>query len=379
MNAPVPPGDFRPVTAHAVYSMSSMFRWGGEEGCTASATAIAALERVVPSEDSEESAEGTAAHDEIERVLAPLQTGGEPLEIDWDQPAAFGISLFVSYAKKLRALYPNGQFWIEQHVRLTDDIWGRLDLGHWDPDSATVTIEDYKNGYLGVDAEENEQFRGYAAALIKQMNLRAKWVRYVCVQPNDFRPVPRVKQWIEPIADLLKFADRVSKIPDEPLSFRFGDHCRDCPLLGRCEPTKDILVMFGHAMATRAEDVQPAQIPLFLALKKPIDHFFEAMVKGKPLQRAIAGDVPPGMAVVTSIAHRQWQNEAAARAAIVAAKGIEALKLPTPAQAEAMGINVEELAKSPPGGPVLAFASDKRKPWAPRSSTDMFKGIPGLK
>src|SRR6266851_1640676 len=143
MNAP-----FNPTTAHAVYSMSSMFRWGSEDGCSASATAIAAMERVVPQEDSEESADGTAAHDEIERVLGPMSGGFAPGQVDPDHPAAFGIARFVDYARKLDAAFPGGRFFIEQRVRLTDDIWGRLDLGHWHAKSATVTIADFKNGFV---------------------------------------------------------------------------------------------------------------------------------------------------------------------------------------------------------------------------------------
>jgi hypothetical protein len=200
MNAP-----FVPSTAHAVYSMSGSHVW---IECTASATAVAAMGRVIQEEDGEASIEGTAAHDEIERILGPLNSipdvgGGDFTahveEQDPDHPAAFGIALFVDYARKL-AVFTPGKFWIEQRVRLTDDIWGRLDLGHWHAESATVTIIDYKNGFLGVGAERNPQFRGYAASLIRQFNLPAKWIRYVCVQPNDFQPVPRVKQWVEPIA-----------------------------------------------------------------------------------------------------------------------------------------------------------------------------------
>jgi hypothetical protein len=364
MNAP-----FRPTTAHAVYSMSSMFRWGAEDGCTASAEAIAKMHQVRPEEDSEESAAGTEAHDEIERVLGPLERGESPLAINPDHPAAVGIARLVDYARQLPA---GGVFFIERHVRLTDDIWGRMDIGHWHPATATLTIADLKNGFVGVDAEENEQLRGYAAAAIRTFNISPLWIRYAVGQENDFRPVPRIKQWVEPVADLDAFIDRVSKIPTGPLTFRFGAHCRDCPLLGICEPTRDLLPQLGATMARGPTgDVAPHLIPVFLALKKPIDHFFEAMLKSGA-KVALAGGTVPGMKLVTALPNRAWKSESDARAAVLAAKGVEALKPPTPAQAEEMGVDVSELASRGKGYPVLALESDKRPMWAPPSAAAMF-------
>ncbi|XUM19803.1 DUF2800 domain-containing protein [Bradyrhizobium oligotrophicum S58] len=358
--------------------MSSMFRWGSETGCTASAEAIEKMGSVVTFEDSEESEAGTAAHDELERVLKPLESRQYPLEMDGDQPAAIGIALFVSYALKLRRLYPRAQFFIERHVRLTDDIWGRLDCGCWDAETATVTIVDYKNGYVGVDAERNHQLRGYAISLIRQFNLPARHIRYAIVQPNDFRPVPAVKQWAEPIEDLEAFAARIVQIPGGPKFFRAGSHCRDCPLLGICEPTKDILAHLGAAMARGpAGDVQPAQIALFLAMQKPIDHFFEGLAK-QAVKRLLAGEDVPGMLVVTGTKHRAWKSEAAAREAIYVAKGLPGLKPPTVKQAEDMGIDVTGLYDQPSGGPVLAPIGDKRKPYAPPSAEEMFKGVAAM-
>ena len=374
-------GPFNPATAHAVYSMSSMFRWGAENGCSASAMAIAAMERVVPQEDSEASEDGTIAHDEIDRVLGPLNEGksfDQVGSVDEEHPAAFGIARFVDYARKLDAAFPGGCFFIEQRVRLTDDIWGRLDLGHWHTPSATVTIADFKNGFVGVDAERNHQLRGYAASLIRTFHLLGvKWIRYCVAQENDFRPVPRVKQWIESVDDLEVFAQRVAKIPDSMLTFRFGAHCRDCPLLGICEPTKDLLPQLGAVMARGpVGDIRPEQIPLFLALKKPIDHFFEGLLRNGAKRELAAPGSVPGMKMVTALPNRAWKSEADARAAVVAHKGVDALKPPTPAQAEDMGVpGVDVLATRGKGYPVLALESDKRPDWTPISASEMFKGV----
>lgn len=375
MNAP-----FAPTTAHAVYSASSGHVWASEDGCTASATAIAAMQRVRPDEDSEASADGTAAHDELERCIDALN--GEfvdpatmpILPVDPDHPAAFGVALMIAY---VRGLLP-GRMWVEQRVRLTDDIWGRADIQHWHEESGVLTTLDLKNGFVGVDAEENEQLRIYSAAWLRTHNLPARWIRYAICQPNDFRPGPRVKQAFDSAATLQEFAERVAAIPSGPLTFRFGSHCRDCPLLGICEPTKDLLPQLGAMMSRGPSGDVPAHlIPLFLALKKPIDHFFEGILRNGT-KKALAGDLPPGMKLVTATKHRTWISEQKAREAVIAAKGVDALKPPTPAQAEALGVDIEGLADKPPGGPALAFASDKRPEWTPKSSSEMFKDMPGV-
>ena len=188
-----------------------------------------------------------------------------------------------------------------------------------------------------------------------------------------------MKQWVESADSLFAFASHVAAIPRGPLTFvGVGEHCRDCPLFGRCEPSKDVLQHLGTMLAGGPSgDVQPAQIPLFLACKKPIDHFFEGLIKSGT-KKALAGDIPPGMKLVTATKHRTWKSEADARAAVLAALGPDGLKPPTQAQAEDMGVpGVDELATRPEGGPALALDSDKRAPWVPKSAAEMFKDVVG--
>lgn len=368
-----------PNAAHAVYAPSSASRW---TKCTASATAIAAMERVVPPVEGEEAQEGTAAHDEIERILGqfngqivtPEQIRAAAAQlIDNDHPAAYGIALTLDYVAQL----PTGRVWIEQRVALTAEIWGRCDICHWVDESETLTIVDYKNGFVSVDAIENAQLRIYGAASIYTHKLPAKWIRYAVVQPNDFMPVPRVKDWVESIDSLMAFAEKTAAIPSGPLTFSgVGEHCRDCALFGTCEPSKDILLHIGTMLARPADQVEAHQIAPYMACKKPIEHFFEALMRANT-KRAMDGAIPPGTKLVLPITKRQWKNEAEARALVMKEKGVDALDPPTPAQAEKLGINIDGMAEAPIAPAVLALESDKRKPWAPKSAADMFAGVTG--
>lgn len=357
-----------PNAAHAVYAPSSAHRW---TVCTASAEAIARL----PAQESGEAAdEGTAAHDEIERVLGP-----EKATLDPEHPAAYGIALVIAYVEQL-SRGAHDRLWVEQRVALTDQIWGRCDVAHWSDRDQVLTIVDYKNGQRAVDVEENEQLRIYGAASIFTHRLPAKWIRYVVVQPNDWRPfVPRVKQWYEPVESLIAWAERVAAIPRGPKSFTAGEQCRDCPLFGQCEASLDLLAQFGTLIngLVQPDQVRPEQVALFLAMEKPITDAiknFKTAWEKKALQSA----PPPGMKIVATSPHRAWKPDVvdALKESIVALHGLGPLELPTPAQAEKLGgIDVAALSIKPEGGPALAFESDKRKPFVRKSAAEMFAGV----
>jgi hypothetical protein len=360
--------------SHAIYA-PSMTRWSKEGGCTAAPFAIAQMPQ---QEESEASRAGTEAHEEIERCFGKLN--GEFVTpatmdikpVDPDHPAAYGIALMVSYIRQL----PPGRLWIEKHVQLTKDIHGTPDVRHWEETTGVLTVPDFKNGFVGVDAD-TEQLKIYAAASVYTDNLALKWARLVIVQPNDFRPVPRVKQHVMSAAELFEFAQRVAAIPSGPKVFKAGEHCVYCPVFGKCEATRDLLSQFGVLMQHSAADLRPDQVALVLAIKKPVTDWF-AGVEKLWTKTALTGSPPDGMGLFTSVKHRVWIDPDKARAAIVAAKGIEALEPPTPAQAEKLGVDITGLTETPEGAPVLAFLNDKRKPWAPKSAEAMFANIPGV-
>lgn len=362
-----------PNAAHAVYAPSSAHRW---VNCTASAEAIAKLP---PTPEGEEAAKGTAAHEEIERILGPwAETNGAAAlhhDVDPDHPAAYGVALLLDYVRKL----PPGRLWVEQRVALTDQIWGRCDVAHWSEADQVLTIVDYKNGFVGVDAEENEQLRIYAAASMFTHNLPVKWIRYAVVQPNDFRPVPRVKQWYEPVASLYDWAAKVAAIPRGAKSFKAGEQCTYCPLFGMCDASRDLLAQVGALVAglMRPEDVTPGQRALFLACEKPIKDAFAKASKVWTAD-AIKNGPAPGMKIVTAQRHKAWANPDAARALVINRLGVAGLDLPTPAQAIERGIPadvVDPMAPRPEGAPVLAFENDKRPAWERKSAAEMFKGV----
>jgi Protein of unknown function (DUF2800) len=364
---------------HAIHAPSSAKRW---INCTASATAISKLGIVDDEDEDSPSTLGTKAHDEIDRLLGSMNGatigGGDFLAIakplDPNHFAAFGIGLFYDYVRQLVTASP-GVVWVEQRVFLTNDIWGRLDFAHWDEVKRILTIVDYKNGYVPVEAGA-EQLMVYAAAIIYTMQLRGvEWVRLVVVQPNDFRPVPRVKQHVITAAQLYDFANKAVTAATGPKTFTAGEHCRYCPLFGRCEATRDLLTQLSNLFARRVEDVPADMIEKFLICKKPIEDYFKNLEKhATKVELKTPGSIE-GMKLVTSNTHRAWNDPAAARRFIVDRFGTDVLDIPSPAQVETLGVakdEVNKMASKPEGGPVLAFAKDARKPFVRKTVQEMF-------
>lgn len=365
------------MSAHAIFPPSGAKVW---MACTASAEGLAALPESAK-ESGEEAEAGTAAHDEIERVLGHMngQLSAERFAhppINPEHAAAFGIALTLNFVSQLG----RGRLYIEQRVKLTDDIWGRCDIAHYVEATQVLTIVDFKNGFLDVDVKKNAQLMIYAAAWILTHKLPVRWIRLVVVQPNSFMPVPRVKQDVISADELHAFASKAAAIPNGPKTFTAGPQCRDCKLFGMCPPTRDMLVHLAAALGKPATEVPADQIALFKSMEKPIEHFFKALHKnGQKL--ALAGNVPKDMKLVTATTHRKWkaENIDALKNTILTLHGIEVFDLPTPAQAEEKNLitaeSLAECSERPPGGPALAFADDKRPDWKPKSVETMFAGV----
>lgn len=355
---------------HAIWAPSSAHRW---IPCTASAEAIARIPNFDHLYGAGENEVGTEAHAEIERCLG-LCDGETSLElavpVNPAHPAAYGVALLLDFVRQL----PPGRLWVERRVRLTGDIWGRCDVGHWDGVNSILTIVDYKNGYLDVSAEENEQLRIYGAAHAFTHQLPVKWIRYAVVQPNSFMPVPRVKQWMESADSLHKWASKVAAIPSGPKKFVAGEHCRYCPLFGQCPASRDILRDLSAMMANPPDKVPAHQVALFKACEKPISDWYKSLDK-HALKQALASGPQPGMAIIQTQKHRAWKSVDDARSYIMSQKGWPALDPPTPAQAEKMGLDVSALCDRPEGGPALAFESDPRPRWTPKSAAKMFESV----
>jgi hypothetical protein len=350
-------------------------RWAKENGCTAAPFAIAQLP---PEEEGDAARAGTEAHEEIERCFGKLN--GEfvdpattPIKpVDPDHPAAYGIALMISYIRQL----PPGRLWIERPVELTKDIYGTPDVRHWDEATRTLTVPDFKNGFIGVDAD-TEQLWIYAAASVYTDNLPLEWARLVIVQPNDFRPVPRVKQHVVSADQLFAFAQRVAKIPAGPKEFRAGSHCAYCPVFGKCDATRDLLAQLGILMQHSPAELRPDQVALVMSIQKPVTDWFKTVEKVWT-KEALTKGAPDGMKLVTSQKHKAWKDPEAARALVMERLGPDALDVPTPAQAIERGIPedvVNAMAPRPEGTPVLAFASDKRPAWERKSVEAMFGAV----
>jgi hypothetical protein len=374
--------------AHAVHAPSSAKRWSK---CPGSAQAIAAIDDYYePEEEGEAATEGTQAHDEIDKMFKPLGSrSGEADLVDisdfhnlvtpapLDHPAAYGLRLVYDAVKKIIEQYGKVAMWVEQRVHLTQAIWGRCDIAIWVPSHRLLIILDYKNGMRAVDAEDNDQTGIYAAGTIKTQGIDPLHIQHCIVQPNDWRHfVPRVKWWTEGRAALdLRTIEWITAVGQTFL--KAGEHCRDCPLFGTCDPSVDLLTQFGAVIAglVNPANVRPEQVAMFFSLQKPIEDQIKAFKKAWSDAATKGNKAPAGMKFVAEEGRRKWTNEQEAWKRLGYPDAPEWMKLPTPSQAEELGIKVDDIASKGKPFKVLAPESDKRKPWTGPEAGKMFAAV----
>jgi len=343
-----------------------------------------------------EAMEGNAMHEVFAQALATSRNAAEFLgakvnvegrnitrSFKIDGEAARNIQCALDYCKMIAGT--PGTSFIEQRVDLTHihpDMYSHLDFGHFGIDGV-LTIVDYKNGRLSVEADGNWQIILYALGAIRTFGHEApipvRWVRLVIVQPNDIEPGPRIKQAVvdvSAIMAMIPFFQHVAALTDHPTPpFNAGKHCRYCPAFGACKTSRDHLSYVGNLMSIDFATADPR------ALKAAFEHAKLIKQRLKNLEdvatkRLTAGEDIGGLKLVTTVKHRAWVHEEAVKAKILEQFGPEPLECPTPAALEKYGPAARAFAEQnaivPPGDPVAALADDKRKPYTVRSAVDIF-------
>jgi len=249
-----------------------------------------------------------------------------------------------------------------------------------------INLVDHKNGYILVEAKDNDQLKQYGVFLLHE-HPDAEGVTVTISQPN----APHAEGLIRSetfTADELKLyeiemkraADETSK-PNARL--RAGDWCLWCPAKTRCEEYDAMLL--EEAQVDFADDEPPAMLPTpkstaELAHKMEWVPVIEAWVGNikADIQRELEnGNEVPGWKLVRGKSKRRWISEVAVKEKFIDDLGLPeddllvAPKLKTPAQLEKLGVGkeqrklvkaaVKELAFMPNGALTIAPEHDPRE------------------
>lgn len=203
------------MSDHAKHSPSGAHRW---MRCYGSLT----LEAGLPNEDSQYSAEGTAAHILGTRALnynkptsffhdETLQVGQRVFAVDEEMET--NVQLYVD---EVRARAKGAELLVEQRLDLSevtglDDEFGTGDAVIVDVPKRHLTVIDLKYGMgVKVYAEKNEQMMLYALGAYLQYLLAGDFdfVTMVIVQPR----LDHIDEWTIDVATLLAFMEEVRAV-----------------------------------------------------------------------------------------------------------------------------------------------------------------------
>jgi hypothetical protein len=249
-----------------------------------------------------------------------------------------------------------------------------------------LDIVDHKNGYIVVEAKDNDQLKQYAM-LAAHEHPECEGVTVTISQPNAPHAEGLIRSESYTIDELKLYelqvkraADATSK-PNAPL--RAGDWCLWCQAKTRCKAYDAMLL--EEAQVDFSDDEPPAQLPTpvttaDLAHKMEWVPVIEAWIGNikADIQRELEnGNEVPGWKLVRGKSKRKWLSEDAVKDKFIDELGLPeddllvAPKLKTPAQLEKLGVGkeqrkavksaVKELAFMPNGALTIAPSYDPRE------------------
>lgn len=224
---------------HSVLGASGAKRW---IHCPGSVR----LTEGLPDTRSEAAEKGTAVHEVGNMALEQRLPASH-----WIGSEVHGFVITEAMAESCQvyldtcAEYMDGdwEYWVERNFSLEKlnpptDMFGTSDFTAINRRLRKMVVCDYKNGFIYVDAEGNEQLRYYAlGALFSFDEMPAvDEIEVVIVQPNSTgdavkRDTFTIVDLIEWSMDLMDHA-RATLEPDAPLSA--GDWCMFCKAKGKC-------------------------------------------------------------------------------------------------------------------------------------------------
>jgi hypothetical protein len=332
------------------------------------------MELLFPQEDTDESREGTEAH-EYARKAAALAARGQRLA---DCPDPDMLRGALMYADDIAGVMRRtGVFTpvLERRVeipRIHPLSYGTPDGWLWGSAGRRLWLWDYKYGHGRVEVERNAQFVEYAAGILDELDINGHEEQHVevvftVVQPRAPHPDGPVRRWVCRASDLRPLVNKQSAAAHEALGpnpvCRTGPECKHCSARHACTTFQagvyDHLAYLGHP--TPAE-LDPAGLSLELTLLNNALDDIKARLTGLTAQAEgliQGGAVVPGWALGRTRPHVKWTRPAAEVFALGDEHGID-LRRPaepiTPTQAIKADLDKETIADyshRPTGAPKL--------------------------
>lgn len=247
------PTETTPTHAHAKLGASSAHRWTVCPGSIA-------LCKDLPNPSSLAAAEGTLAHE----LAAKILTKGRIARKNYPSGMATNLRPYIEY---IRAHSAGGFVWVEQQVKIDEDLWGTADAIIVQPRKKTLEVVDLKYGQgVVVEVDQNPQLLFYA--LGAYLTLRTQYpemeietVRYTIIQPRAEHAEGPVRSASITVDDLrtwgLWLIERAKATQQPEAVLVVGDHCRYCPGKGYCPERVKALSTVQEAVGIKGLSLKP--------------------------------------------------------------------------------------------------------------------------
>ena len=264
---------------------------------------------------------------------------------------------------------------VEPFVKISDDMGGSIDFIGRSADKKTVTIVDYKFGYVNVEVVENAQAQFYALAAATDPST-SDWfgpdletIVLAIIQPNDNGE--DLQTWETNLNQIdafeTEYLKAVEKTENPEALANSGPACKFCPAEAIC-PVKT-----GEAMrATRVNEITANKLAEYLPMVEELKSWIKSVEKMAHEQLELGAPIK-GYKLVAKRATRVWNQPEIVEDKIRKAKKITLedgfeYKLKSPAQIEKVckTLSIDYLKQYAPlcssvsSGTTIAKDSDKR-------------------
>jgi hypothetical protein len=268
---------------------------------------------------------------------------------------------------------------------LDSRLGGTMDVPIIEP-FGWLDIVDHKNGYVLVEAKDNDQLKQYAMLAAHEWP-EAEGVTVTISQPNAPHKEGLIRSDSFSIDELKLYEIRVKEAadatdkPNAPL--RAGDWCLWCPAKTRCSAYDAMLL--EEARVDFADDEPPAMLPTPVSTEElahkmewvPVIEAWIGRIKADIQRELENGNEVPGWKLVRGRSKRRWLSTGQVQVVFVDELGIDDSelwvepKMKSPSQLEKIGIGKEQrklvkaavgrLAFMPSGKLAIASVIDPRE------------------
>jgi hypothetical protein len=299
-----------------------------------------------------------------------------------DEKMINGVQQTIDEVDRLRSEMCEGtEVFPERYLDMTwldSRLGGTADVTLVEP-FGRAHLVDHKNGYILVEAKDNDQLKQYAVGIAHE-HPDCEEVTVTISQPNAPHEDGLIRSETFSIDELKLYeirmkeaADATSK-PNAPL--RTGDWCLWCVAKTRCKAYDQMLL--DEAGADFADDEPPAALPTPKSTAElarrmewvPVIEAWANSMKADVQRELENGNEVPGWKLVRGKSKRRWASEDATKKKLTDVGLAEdelfvVPKLKTPAQMEKLGVGKEQRKLVKAAVRELAFMPDGRLTIAP--------------